>query len=205
MRTWTGLLLSLAMFLAAETTLASPAVGPRDAVEAAVARFMTIVQNGQSGGAAAAERTAEIRAIVRDMFDFDEISKRALSRHWQTLPTEEQAEFVPLFRDLLERAYLTQVESVEGEQIVFLGESIDAGGSAIVRSKLITRHGTEIPLDYRLHVLGGTWRIYDVIVQGISFITSYRSQFDRVIRVESYRALRDRLQKKVTETTAAQR
>jgi phospholipid transport system substrate-binding protein len=121
------------------------------------------------------------------------------------LPTEEQAEFVPLFRDLLERAYLTQVESVEGEQIVFLGESIDAGGSAIVRSKLITRHGTEIPLDYRLHVLGGTWRIYDVIVQGISFITSYRSQFDRVIRVESYRALRDRLQKKVTETTAAQR
>jgi phospholipid transport system substrate-binding protein len=190
------------MFLAAETTLAAPAAGPRGAVEAAVVRFMTIVQNGQAGGTAVAERNAEIREIVRDMFDFDEISKRALSRHWQTLQTDEQAEFVPLFRDLLERAYLTQVESVGSEQIVFLGESIDAGGSATVRSKVITRHGSEIPLDYRLHVLGGTWRIYDVIVQGVSFIASYRTQFDRVIRTESYSALRERLQKKATETTA---
>src|SRR5215813_9425333 len=110
MRTWTGLLLSLAMLLAAEATLAAPAAGPRNAVEAAVAHFMTIVHNGQTGAAAAAERNAEIREIVRDMFDFDEISKRALSRHWQTLQTDEQAEFVPLFRDLLERAYLTEVE-----------------------------------------------------------------------------------------------
>ena len=201
MRTWTALLLLLAMFLAAETTLASPAVGPRDAVEAAVARFMTIVQNGQSGGPAA-ERTAEIREIVRDMFDFNEISKRAVSRHWQALQTDEQAEFVPLFRDLLERAYLTQVESVGSERIVFLGESIDAGGSATVRSKVLTRHGTEIPLDYRMHVIDGTWRIYDVIVQGISFIASYRTQFDRVIRAESYSSLRDRLRQKATETTA---
>src|SRR5262249_43337517 len=176
--------------------------GPRNAVEAAVAHFMTIVHNGQTGAAAAAERNAEIREIVRDMFDFDEISKRALSRHWQTLQTDEQAEFVPLFHALRERAYLTQVESVDGEQIIFLGESIDAGGSATVRSKVITRHGSEIPLDYRLHVLGGTWRIYDVIVQGVSFIASYRSQFDRVIRAESYNALRERLQKKATETTA---
>jgi phospholipid transport system substrate-binding protein len=202
MRTWTGLLLSLAILLAAETTLASPAVGPRDAVEAAVARFMTIVQNGQPGGPVTAERAAEIREIVRQMFDFDEISKRALSRHWQTLQTEEQTEFVPLFRDLLERAYLTQVESVGGESIVFLGESIDAGGSATVRSKVITRHGSEIPLDYRLHKLDGSWRIYDVIVQGVSFIASYRIQFDRVIRAESYSSLRERLQKKATETTA---
>jgi len=201
MRTWTGLLLSLAMLLTAETALAASAAGPRDAVEAAVARFMTLVQNGQTGGAAA-ERNAEIREIVREMFDFDEISKRALSRHWQALQSEEQAEFVPLFRDLLERAYLTQVESVGGEQIVFLGESIDAGGSATVRSKVVTRHGSEIPLDYRMHVLDGTWRIYDVIVQGVSFIASYRTQFDRVIRAESYSALRERLQKKATETTA---
>ena len=110
-----------------------------------------------------------------------------------------------LFRDLLERAYLAQVESVGDERITFLGESIDAGGSAIVRSKVLTKHGTEIPLDYRLHVLNGRWRIYDVVVQGVSFITSYRTQFDRVIRTESYGALRERLVRKATETTAAQR
>ena len=114
-------------------------------------------------------------------------------------------EFVALFRDLLERAYLAQVETASGgEKIAFLGESIE-NGSATVRSKVVTRHGGEIPLDYRLHVRDGSWRIYDVAVQGISFIASYRTQFDRVIRAESYSSLRDRLQKKAMETTAAQR
>ena len=202
MTTWIGIGLSIVCLFAAEAALAAPQVGPRDAVESAVVRFMAIVQNGRPDAAIGADRSGEIRQIVREMFDFDEISKRALSRHWQALQSEEQAEFVPLFRDLLERAYLTQVESVGGEQIVFLGESIDAGGSATVRSKVVTRHGSEIPLDYRMHVLDGTWRIYDVIVQGVSFIASYRTQFDRVIRAESYSALRERLQKKATETTA---
>lgn len=200
---WIGILVSVACLLVAQTAMASPAVGPRDAVETAVARFMKIVHNTQPGGAA--ERTTEIRDIVREMFDFDEISKRALSRHWQSLQTEDQAEFVTLFRDLLERAYLAQVESVGDDQIAFLGVSIDAGGSAIVRSKVLTKHGSEIPLDYRLHVLNGRWRIYDVVVQGASFIASYRTQFDRVIRTESYGALRDRLVRKASETTAAQR
>jgi phospholipid transport system substrate-binding protein len=74
-----------------------------------------------------------------------------------------------------------------------------------VRSKVTTRRGSEIPLDYRMHVRDGSWRIYDVVVQGLSFIASYQTQFDRVIRAESYGALRARLQKKATESTAAQR
>ena len=139
------------------------------------------------------------------MFDFDEISRRALSRHWQSLHGEEQVEFVVLFRDLLEHAYLTQIETASGgEKIMFTGEAIE-NGSATVRSKVITRHGDEIPLDYRLHMRNGRWRIYDVAVQGISFIASYRTQFDRVIRAESYSSLRERLQQKATETAAAQR
>ena len=203
MMTWIGLALSVAWLLVAEVAVASPPVGPRDAVEAAVARFMNI-QNGRPDGAAVGERSEQIRQIVREMFDFDEISRQALSRHWQALAREEQAEFVALFRDLLERAYLTQVEAAGGEKIAFLGESIE-GGSATVRSKVVTRQGSEIPLDYRLHVRDGSWRIYDVAVQGVSFIQSYRTQFDRVIRAESYGSLRERLQKKAMETTAAQR
>lgn len=206
MTTWIGIALSVACLLIAETSLASELTGPRDAVEKAVARFMNVMQNGRSDGApVSADRLREVREIVRDMFDFDEISRRALARHWQALQSGEQAEFVTLFRDLLERAYLTQVESVNGEKIAFLDESIDGFGSATVRSKVVTRHGNEIPLDYRLHVLEGRWRIYDVTVQGISFIASYRTQFDRVIRAESYSSLRERLLKKAMETTAAQR
>ncbi len=209
MTTWIGVALSVAWLFMAEAALAASPVGPRDAVEAAVARFMSIIQNdGQNGGADGAvgsERSEQIRRIVREMFDFDEISRRALSRHWQALPREDQAEFVTLFRDLLERAYLTQVEAAAGgEKIAFIGESIE-NGSATVRSKVVTRQGSEIPLDYRLHLRDGNWRIYDVAVQGVSFITSYRTQFDRVIRAESYSSLRERLLKKATETTAAQR
>jgi len=206
MTTWIAIALTVASLLVAETVPAAQTVGPRDAVEAAVARFMNIMQTGRSDGAAVTtDRSVAIREIVREMFDFDEISRRALSRHWQTLQSDEQAEFVTLFRDLLERAYLTQVEAAGGERITFLGESIEGGGSATVRSKVVTRQGAEIPLDYRLHRLDGSWRIYDVVVQGVSFIASYRTQFDRVIRAESYGSLRERLQKKAAENTAAQR
>jgi phospholipid transport system substrate-binding protein len=205
MKTWTGIAVSIAWLLTAQAAQAAPAVGPRDAVEGAVGRFMNIVQTTRSSGVNIADRSEQIRQIVRDMFDFDEISKRALARHWQTLQREEQTEFVALFRDLLERAYLTQVETASGsEKIAFIDESIE-NGLATVRSKVVTRQGKEIPLDYRLHVRDGSWRIYDVAVQGISFIASYRTQFDRVIRAESYSSLRERLQKKATETTAAQR
>jgi ABC-type transporter MlaC component len=131
MTTWIGIGLSIACLFAAEAALAAPQVGPRDAVEAAVGRFMTIVQNGRPDAAIGANRLGEIRQIVREMFDFDEISRRALSRHWQTLQREEQAEFVTLFRDLLERAYLTQMEAAGGEKITFLSEAMEPGRARI--------------------------------------------------------------------------
>jgi len=205
MTTWIAIALSVASLLMTEAAQASSVIGPRDAVESAVDRFMNLQNSRSDNAPLTAERLGQIREIVRDMFDFDEISRRALARHWQTLQREEQAEFVTLFRDLLERAYLAQVETVGNEKIVFLGESSEGGGAAIVRSKVVTRQGGQIPLDYRLHLLDGRWRIYDVVVQGISFIASYRTQFDRVIRAESYGALRERLQKKAAENTAAQR
>src|SRR5205807_9327698 len=110
-----------------------------------------------------------------------------------------------LLGDLVEGAYLAQVEAAAGgEKSSFSGGSLE-NGSATVRSKVVTRQGSEIPLDYRLHQRDGNWRIYDVAVQGVSFIASYRTQFDRVIRAESYSSLRERLLKKAMETTAAQR
>src|ERR1700741_1487648 len=144
MRTWIASAISIACLLPAQAGQPAPAVGPRDAVEGAVGRFMSIVQAKGSAGVNA-DRSDQIRQIVREMFDFDEISKRALSRHWQTLQREEQAEFVALFRDLLERAYLTQVETASGgEKIAFIGESIE-NDSVTVSSEVVTRQGSEIP------------------------------------------------------------
>jgi phospholipid transport system substrate-binding protein len=202
--TWIGIAISVAWLLVAESAVASPAVGPREAVEAAVVRVLSIVQDGQTAGAPVADRSREIRRIAGEMFDFDEIARRALSQHWQALPPEDQAGFVTLFRGILERAYTAQIEACGGERITFVGESIE-GNFATVRSKVVTRRGTEIPLDYRLHVRDRRWRIYDVVADGVSFVAHYRTQFDRVIRAESYNALRDRLQKKTLDTATAER
>src|SRR5438309_11086313 len=97
MTTWIGIALSVAWLFMAETALASSPVGPREAVEAAVGRFMTIIQNGRPDGAAVGERSDQIRQIVREMFDFDEISRGALSRDWRALPRVGQAELVRIF------------------------------------------------------------------------------------------------------------
>ncbi len=192
-----------AWLLVAAPAAAGTAVGPREAVEIALTQVLSLAQDGAVSGGSAADRLAEIRRIARETFDFDEIARRSLARHWQALGPEERVEFVTLFRDLLERSYLTQVGACSGETIKFTGESVE-GDVATVRSKVVTGRGTEIPVDYRMLVRDGRWRIYDVVVGGWSFIASYRSQFDRVIRVESYGALRDRLQKKSFDHVVAE-
>lgn len=204
MRTRMVLAISAGCLLVAQTAAGSPAVGPREAVESAVTQVLSVLSTGQLNGVPVADRSAEVRRIAREVFDFDEISRRALARHWQTLSPDERTDFVALFRDLLERSYMGQLQSYGGESIAFVGESID-GETAMVRSKVVTRRGTEIPLDYRMHVRDGRWQVYDVLVGGMSFVGSYKSQFERVIRAESYSALRERLQKKTLDTAVAER
>src|SRR4030095_4373442 len=116
--TWIGIAISVAWLLVAQSAVAAPAVGPREAVEAAVVRVLSIVQDGQAAGAPVADRSREIRRIAGEMFDFDEVARRALSQHWQALSPEDQAGFVTLFRDVPERAYIEQIEACGGEDHV---------------------------------------------------------------------------------------
>jgi phospholipid transport system substrate-binding protein len=203
MTMWMGVAIAAAWLMMAGTAVASPAVGPSEAVESAIVQILNVLSNGEAEGAPVADRSAEVRRLTRDLFDFEEISRRALARHWQELNTDEQTEFVTLFRDLLERVYMGQLGSYSGEKITFVGEVVE-GDVATVRSKVVTKKGTEIPLDYRMHTRDGRWYVHDVKVGGFSFVGSYRYQFDRVIRTESYAALRGRLQKKTLDTAVAQ-
>lgn len=193
-----------AWLMVAGAAMAAPVMGPRQAVESAVVRVTGLMQNGEVNGKPVADRRAEVRRIARELFDFDEISRRALSRHWQVRTPEEQAEFVALFSDLLERSYLNRIEAYAGEKISYTGESMD-GGFATVRSKVVTQRRTETALDYRMHVRDGRWRVYDVLIDGVSFVSTYRSQFDRVIQAESYASLVDRLKKKNFDTAVVER
>jgi phospholipid transport system substrate-binding protein len=146
------------------------------------------------------ERRAIIRRIANDTFDFRDIAQRSLARHWQARTAAERDEFVPLFADLLERSYIGTIEMYTGgEKILYVSESLDDDQTAVVRTKIVTRQGTEIPVDYRMHRVGEHWLVYDVSIEGISLVSNYRAQFDRIIRGSSYKLLTDKLRAKKEE------
>ena len=140
----------------------------------------------------AAARLEAVRAVADQAFDVTETAKRALGLHWQQRTSAEQAEFVHLFRDLLERGYLSRIGEYGGEQIKYVSEQID-GDHAIVRALIVTKKGTQVPVESRLLQKADRWLIYDVLVENVSLIANYRSQFDRIIRTTSYEELVRRL------------
>jgi phospholipid transport system substrate-binding protein len=200
---------TLAAWIMVAGAVAAPAMGPRETVESTVGRVVTLLQDGdtvktESTARQAADRRTEIRRLARELFDFEEVTRRTLSRHWAARSADERAEFVALFTDLLERSYVTRVEAYAGENIAYFGEAVDAS-YATVRSKIVTDRRSEIALDYRLHLRDGRWRVYDLQIDGVSFVSTYRSQFDRIIQAESYAALLERMRKKSVEATLAER
>ena len=156
---------TLAAWIMVAGAVAAPAMGPRETVETAVGRVISLAQDSEAAKSesVAADRRTEIRRLARQLFDFEEVTRRTLSRHWSARSTEERAEFVALFTDLLERSYITRVEAYAGETITYSGEAIDAG-YATVRSKILTDRRNDITLDYRLHLREGRWRVYDCLL-----------------------------------------
>jgi len=191
---------AFAAWLMVASAVALPAMGPRETVESTLTRVVSVFQDADLN----AERRAEVRRIAHQLFDFAEMSRRTLSRHWATRSTSEQAEFVALFTELLERSYLNRLEGFASEKIAFVGEVVD-GTYATVKSKVLTPRRSETLLDYRLHVRDGRWRVYDVLIDGVSFVSTYRSQFDRVITAESYDKLVEKLRRKNLDTAVAER
>jgi phospholipid transport system substrate-binding protein len=196
-------------WLLVASAVAAPTMGPREIVEAAVSRVVLAIQRvgiessdpARPSRLAMEQRRVEVRRVATDLFDFDEISRRALSRHWTARSLEEQAEFVRLFTDLLERTYLGRIESYSGERIVYMGETVD-GPFATVRSKVVTRRRGETPLDYRLHLREGRWKVYDLLIDHVSFVATYRSEFSRILQREPYTALVERLRKQNVDAAA---
>jgi len=183
----------------------SPATSPRQVVQAAVDRVVAVLEGteasrdraerGEPRSPGDARPRAEVRRIAAELFDFDEMARRTLSRHWASRTRAERAEFVTLFTDLLERSYVGRIESYAGEKINYVGESVD-GEYAIVRSRIVPPRGRgETAVDYRLHRRNGRWMVYDVLIDGVSFVSTYRSQFTRLISASSYGALVDALRK----------
>jgi len=187
-----GVLLgALFMLLVASSASAGPAT---DQLRVGTDRVLkTLADPALQGPDRVAERQKALREITDPMFDWAEMARRALGRHWQTRTDAERQEFVPLFRNLLARTYATRIERYDGEQITYTGESIE-GDQATVRTKIMDRTNRELPIDYRM-VRGpdGRWLIYDVLIEGVSLVANYRPQFDQIIRTASYERLVEKL------------
>jgi len=146
----------------------------------------------------ATERRTVVRKIANETFDFQEMARRALARHWQPRTPAEREEFVKLFADLLERAYVSKIENYGGEKIAYNGDTID-GDAALVKTKIITKQGTDVPVDYRMLKRSDRWLVYDVVIEGVSLINNYRNQFNKIIQTSSYQSLVDRMKNKQNE------
>jgi phospholipid transport system substrate-binding protein len=174
---------------------------PTDQLRAQIDLVIKTVENPEMK-AKPADRRAAVRKIAYDTFDFQEMSRRALARHWQARTPAEREEFVKLFADLLERAYVSRIEEYGGEKIAYNGDTID-GDAALVKTKIITKQGTDVPVDYRMLKRNDRWFVYDVVIEGVSLINNYRNQFNKIIQTSSYEALVDRMKTKQGELIEA--
>lgn len=140
------------------------------------------------------ERRQLLEKVVGERFDYHEMSRRSLGAPWNNLPDKDREEFVSLFQTLLVNTYADKIESYSGDGVQYINERTEKD-YAEVRTKVLTGK-TEIPLDYRLLNKGSAWRVYDVVVDGVSLVNNYRGQFTKILRNGSYADLIDQLRKK---------
>ena len=139
----------------------------------------------------------KILTITRQLFDFTEMSKRALARNWKSFSPQEQLQFADVFADHLSNSYMDKIQGeYKDETIVFLNEETVADGKALVKTKIQRKSG-DISVDYSMLLVDNQWRVYDVNIEGVSLIKNYRTQFDQILVKESPAQLIERLKKKV--------
>ena len=167
---------------------------PSDQTRATIEKVLTILKDP----VAKSERRERLRQVIYPSFDFAEMAKRSLGAHWQRRNPTEQQEFVKLFTDLVESSYVDAIESYNGEKVVVANEKQDKD-FAEVNTKITTKKGEEFAIDYKLHQASGSWTIYDAVIENVSLVNNYRSQFNRVIAKSSYEDLVTKMKEKQFE------
>ena len=167
---------------------------PTEQLRAQLERVLKVVQDPEVKQAGRAAERRAVRKIAEEIFDFGDTARRALARHWAQRSAAEREEFIAVFTDVFEHAYLSKVELLQGDRVAYLGDSVE-GGVATVRTRLTTKQGSQLDVDYRMQQRGpsGRWLVYDVLIEGVSLVDNYRNQFNSVIQRSSYQELVRRL------------
>jgi phospholipid transport system substrate-binding protein len=172
---------------------------PTDIIKQIIEKSLDIIQNPSYGKQ---EKQRKVRSIVDPHFDYQEMAKRSLGPAWGKLSAGQRQEFVALFSQLLEASYSDKIEKyAQRVKIDYTGE-ITSGDTVEVRT-VVVKANDRMPLNYRLINEAGTWKVYDVVFEGVSLVSNYRSQFSRIIHESGYAELVKRLKTKVSEITRA--
>jgi ABC-type transport system involved in resistance to organic solvents, auxiliary component len=170
---------------------------PMTTVEASVNRVLDVLRDSKLKSPAAKEAKKEkLRVIYKDMFDEIEFSKRTLTRNWNKFSPAERVEFVKLFEQVLEKSYIDKILDYSNEKVNFYKESMLSDNQAEIQTKIVTA-SKEIPIYYRMILKDGKWKVYDVVVENVSLVQNYRTQFNDILTKNTPEQLLEILRKKV--------
>ena len=172
---------------------------PTDVAQLTVNRVLEVLRDPKLKNPASKETKKEkLRLIYKDMFDETEFSRRTLTRNWSKFTPAQQTEFVNLFEQVMEKAYIDKILDYSNEKVVFYKETMIPEDKAEVQSKIVTA-SKEIPIFYRMILKNGKWKVYDVVVENVSLVQNYRTQFSDILSKNTPEQLLEILRKKVKE------
>ena len=167
---------------------------PTDDVRSSVDSILEILKNEQLDKEG---KRTQMSALINKRFDFRAMSQRTLATNWKKTTDEEKQQFVALFSQLIENSYIGKIESYTNEKVDYPGEKVK-GRKAIVETLIITSSG-DVPVDYKVYQKGDQWLVYDVIIEGVSLISNYRSSYKEIVKKEGFDGLLTKMQEKIDE------
>lgn len=194
----------LTIFLMAQPAWASPAEEARQALSTAIDKILNEIKNpGWSNPAERAELRKGVENEVYRIFDFDEFSARTVGPRWKSFSPEEKKRFSNAFAHLLFNTYLNKITGYNGEQVEYMGETVQSNPPRVeVKTQITMKDGKKTPVAYRMLPRDGGWRVYDVVIENMSLVKNYRTQFNDILRSASPDELIGRVEKRAQEVQA---
>jgi phospholipid transport system substrate-binding protein len=172
---------------------------PLETVKGYIARVLDVLQDpALKGDAGKKVKKEKIKLISEKMFDFTELSRRSLGQNWNRLSPDQQKEFIILYKSLLEEAYADKITSYKDERVIFKKEITLSEKTFAVETIIVTKT-SEVPINYRVIEKDGQWKVYDVVIEGVSLVSNYRTQFKEILANKTPDALLETLRKKVAQ------
>jgi phospholipid transport system substrate-binding protein len=180
--------------LLATASLVAAGASPTDSIRTSVDGVLALLQNKEMDDATRREKIGE---VISERFDFRAMSQRTLATNWKSASEEQRKEFVQLFSTLIENTYIGRVEAYTNEKVDFPGEKVK-GKKAVVETLILTANA-DIPVDYKVYMKNDKWWVYDVVIEGISLISNYRSSYQEIVKKEGVDGLIEKMKAKIKE------